>query len=62
MTQKPKFSERKQFNLLSRIRAAESIQEIAQLLVIGSTCEHASASTLSRWTKAAEKRKKELPC
>lgn len=60
MTQKPIFKKRGHLNLLQQIRAARTIREIAQLLVVGSAFEHASEKSRARWTTAAEKRKAEL--
>lgn len=57
---KPKFLQRPHLGILQKIKQAQSIEEIARLLVAASTCGDASESTMSRWTRAAEKRKGEL--
>lgn len=47
-------------SLLSRIRAAKSVDEVNTLLVEGEGYKFASASTRNRWRKAAEAAKKRI--
>lgn len=57
---KPAFRKRDHTNLVQSIREALNTDEIDGLLALGSTMEHASEKTRSRWHEAAKKRRKEL--
>ncbi len=57
---KLQFSKREHRNLVQSIRAAASQEEIAGLLDLGETFEHAGDKTRSRWREAARKRTAEL--
>ncbi len=61
MTQmKQPFPKRPHTNLVQTIRMAQSKEEIDALLAIGSTLEHASPKTRSRWHEAAKHRRNEF--
>lgn len=60
MTQKPIFHKRGHLNMVQSIRAAASMAELAKLMVVASTFEHASDKTKSRWHEAVKIRRQEL--